>query len=206
MANSELMIPERPLVTTAVERGEACDLLKEVKSRIAAVKAHYAPMKEKALAAHKQVCAQEKDSLAPLLDGESKLKDAIVAFDDAEERRIAAERERQRIEADKLAVLAEEATAAGDDDTACEAVALAASCEVSYTPQAQTQGISSRKVWTATVTDREAAIRSLLAVGMGYMLVIDNSALQAWAKSSKGRQSLVGIMVEEKSTLSVRVK
>lgn len=182
-------------VTDRESCNEASEYLKEIKAQSKRVKDFFADSKAKADAAHKAVCAQEKLLLAPLENLERSIKGMIGAFEMAEQRRIAAEEERRSKECWGMVVLSAEAEASGDSQMAQEALAEAL---VNYAPsiQPKTQGVSTRFDWVAIVEDAEMVPRM-------FMLVND-AALQAFAKQTKGTVKIPGVRFEQKAVISAR--
>lgn len=183
----------------AVTDRESCNIaseyLKTIKAQSKRVKDFFADSKAKAAATHKAICAQENQLLAPLEQLERTLKTGIGAFELAEQKRLAAEEERRRKEAEELAALSVEAEASGDTSMAQEALAEAM---VNYAPNVQpkTQGVSTRFDWVAIVEDAEMVPRM-------FMLVND-AALQAFAKQTKGTVKIPGVRFEQKAVISAR--
>lgn len=54
------------IIETEADYGEAAKYGKRVKAQIKAVKDYWKPLKENAAKAHKEICAREKEMLAPL--------------------------------------------------------------------------------------------------------------------------------------------
>jgi hypothetical protein len=185
-------------VITVTDR-ESCNIaseyLKTIKAQSKRVKDFFADPKAKAAATHKAICAQENQLLAPLEQLEISIKGMIGAFELAEQRRIAAEEERRRKEAEELAALSVEAEASGDTGMAQEALAEAM---VNYTPniQTKTQGVSTRFDWVAIVEDAEKVPR--------MFLLVNDAALQAFAKQTKGKSQVPGVRFEQKAVVCAR--
>ena len=184
------------VVTDAETREIACEFLKAVKAQMKKVTDFWAEAKKKAAEAHKAVCAQEKALLDPLKDAESRVKAKIGAFDLAERKRIAEEEERRRVAAAEAAALAMEAEAAGETEIATEAVAMAAmeAANVSYVPK--TAGVSTRFEWRARVVDPMKVPR--------MFLVVDEKALAAYAKATKGKCQVDGVEFYEAPVVGAR--
>ena len=184
------------VVTDAESRETACEFLKAVKAQMKKVTDFWAEAKRKAAEAHKAVCAQEKTLLDPLKDAESRVKAKIGAFDLAERKRLAEEEERRRVAAAEAAALAMEAEAAGEAEIAAEAVAMAAmeAANVSYAPK--TAGVSTRFEWRARVVDPMKVPR--------MFLVVDEKALAAYAKTTKGKFPVDGVEFYEAPIVGAR--
>ena len=173
------------VVTDAATREVACEFLKAVKTQMKRVTDFWAEAKKKAAEAHKAVCAQEKALLDPLREVEIRVKAKIGAFDLAEKKRIEEEEERRRIYAAEAASLAVEAEAIGETELAKEAVAMAAieAANVSIAPK--TAGVSTRFEWKARVVDPGKVPR--------MFLIVDEKALAAYAKATKGKCQVDGV-------------
>ena len=68
------------IIETEADYGEAAEYGKRVKAQIKAVKDYWKPLKENAAKAHKEICAREKEMLAPLQEAESTLKGAMSSY------------------------------------------------------------------------------------------------------------------------------
>lgn len=184
------------VVTDAATRETACEFLKAVMAQKKRVIDFWAEAKKKAAEAHKAICNQEKSMLDPLKDIESRVKAKIGAFDLAERKRLAEEEERRRVAAAEAAALAMEAEAAGETEIAAEAVAMAAmeAATVSYAPK--TAGVSTRFEWRARVVDPMKVPR--------MFLVVDEKALAAYAKTTKGKYPVDGVEFYEAPVVASR--
>lgn len=184
------------IVKDAASRAVACEFLKQIKAQMKRVTDFWADAKKKASEAHKAICAQEKALLDPLKNAENAVKIRIGSFDLAERMRIQEEEERRRKAAAEAMQLAVDAENEGESELAEEAVALAAeeaAC-VSYTPK--TAGVTTRFEWRARVTDVEKVPR--------HFLVVDERALNAYAKATKGRCPVPGVEFYEAPVVGAR--
>ena len=145
--------------------------------------------KKKAADAHRAICAAEKQMLMPVDTRINALKVSTQNWYAAEQRRIAAEEERRRKEAEDMARLATEAEASGDTETAAEAVMEAALQEANVTVMPKVAGTTMRAVWKAVVTDPTLVPREYL--------VVNQSALDALAKATKGTITIPGVRFEQ---------
>lgn len=162
------------------------------------IKSKFADPKKKAAEAHKAICALENELLAKVTLREDEIRQKMTAYYMAEQKRIAAEQERKRKEAEEMARIAAEAEASGDTETAAEAVAIAALEEsnVTYAPKAA--GVSMRETWIAKVVDESKIPREYLTVNM--------TALNAVAKATKGAVKIPGVEFVKEIVSSVRSK
>jgi len=187
------------------ERGNA--LLKDIKTKIKAVKEYWKEPKAAAQAAHKQLVARETTMLKPLETAENAIKKAMLTYTAEREKAAreaaeAARRERDA-EAQRLEAIAAQAEAQGDDDTAeimrdmAEAVPVRA-VEVSAP---SVKGTSVRKVWKARVTDEKL----VPAYFDGYELrEINMTMLNNLARWKEGRMEIPGVEFYQDSVMSVR--
>lgn len=185
-------------VTNQASYEAAGKLLVEIATVKKNIKACFADPKKKAAEAHKAICALENELLAKASAPENAIRQKMEAFHEAEQKRLAAERERQRQKAEEAARLAAEAEAAGDTETAMEAVALAAITESTVTAAPKAAGVSMREVWEAVVTDKSKVPLEYMEVNM--------SALNAIAKATKGILNIPGVQFVKKTVSSVRGK
>ena len=155
--------------------------LQEVKETYKSMKAKMdailAPMKQ----AEKQVRELFNPALKSLEAAEAGFKAAMVGY----------HQEQERLRAEQ----AREAQRLLDAGRKQEAVAVVREMSLEA-PKAT--GVSGRKVWRARVVDAAAVPREFLAV--------DESALNAFARSTKGRNQVPGVVFYEEETLSVRTK
>lgn len=185
-------------VTDQASYEAAGEILRNIAKVKKAIKEKFADPKKKAQEAHKAICNLENEMLQQVTWRENEIRQKMTVFYEAEQKRIAAEAERKRKEAEEMARLAMEAEETGDTETAMEAVAVAANIEsnVTYTPKAS--GVSMREVWEAVVTDKSK-------VPLEYMEV-NLSALNAVARATKGTLQIPGVKFEKRIVTSVRAK
>ena len=162
------------------------------------VTARFAKPKKKAADAHKAVCELEKSFLAPVEDAIRRLKDQTTRWYAAEQERIRAEEERRRKEAEELAALAAEAEAAGDSETAAEAVVAAVVESATVTAMPKVAGTSMREVWHAVVVDITKIPREYL--------IVDQSMLDRVATATKGAVPIPGVRFEKTYINATRAK
>lgn len=177
---------------------QAGEILRDIATVKKEIKAKFAEPKEKAHEAHKAICDLEKELLAKVTERENEIRQKMTAYYEAEQKRIAAEQERKRIEAEKQMQIAAEAEAAGDTEKAEIAVALAAMEESTVTVAPKAAGIAKREVWSAEVIDLDKIPREYL--------IPDMNALNALAKATKGQIKIPGVKFNKQLVLSVRAK
>lgn len=177
---------------------QAGEILRGIAKVKKEIKAKFSEPKEKAHEAHKAICDLEKELLAKVTVRETEIRNKMTAFYEAEQKRIAAEMERKRIEAEKQMQIAAEAEAAGDTEKAEIAVALAAMEESTVTVAPKAAGVSMREVWSAEVIDLDKIPRE-------YLLP-DMNALNALAKAMKKESPIPGVKFVKTLVSSVRSK
>lgn len=199
-ARNELAkMPGAEIVVTDQQSYEAAaEILRGIATVKKEIKAKFADPKKKAAEAHKAICNLENELLAKVTDRENEIRAKMTAYWQAEQKRIAAEQERKRKEAEELARIAAEAEAQGDEETAAEAVAVAAMTEATVTTAPKAAGVSMRETWVAKVTDKSK-------VPLEYMEV-NISALNAVAKATKGKLNIPGVEFVKEVISSVRAK
>lgn len=185
-------------VTDNASNEAAAEFLKNIKSSQKQVKDFFAESKQKAAEAHKAICANENSMLKPLQESEALLKNKMSAFWEAQEKiRIEAERKAAE-EAEKTNASALEALEAGDEEKAqrlaMESAMKAAEVQVSA-PQ-KIKGITTSQVWTFEVEDFNLVPREYL--------VVNEQALSALAKSTKGSFKVPGIKFVPKTQIAAR--
>lgn len=199
-ARNELAkMPGAEIIVYDLQSYEAAgEILRNIATVKKEIKAKFAEPKEKAHEAHKAICDLEKELLAKVTERENEIRQKMTAFDEAEQKRIAAEQERKRIEVEKQMQIAAEAEAAGDTEKAEIAVALAAMEESTVTVAPKAAGIAKREVWSAEVVDLDKIPREYL--------IPDMNALNALAKAMKRESTIPGVIFKKQLILSVRAK
>lgn len=192
MSGVEIIVFDQPSYEAAGE------FLRNIARAKKEIKAKFAEPKKKAAEAHKAICAVENELLAKVSERESEVRQKMMLYYQAEQRRIAAEEERKRLEAERQMQIAAEAEAAGDTETAEIAVALAATEESTVTVTPKAAGVSMREVWRAKVVDLNKVPREYL--------IVNQSALDALAKATKGQMNIPGVEFVKEIVSSVRAK
>ena len=190
-------------VTCAEEYTVASNFLKTIKFAQSKVTAFFAPMKQKAHEAHKAITMQESAMLKPLHDAENALKRNMLTFYAEQERiRIDAQRKLQA-EADEAARkererLLREASKLKTPELREQRMEQAASV---IAPVVQVSSVapvvsgqSVRKTWTAKVVDVSLVPRE--------WMVVNQSALDAFARSTKGAVKVAGVEFVEVASLA----
>lgn len=188
------------------ERGN--EVLKEIKTRVKAVKEYWKGPKAAAQAAHKELVAKEAQMLKPLEEAEGIIKKAMLAYDaEVKRKRREAEeaaRKAREEEVRRLEAIAAQAEAQGDEDTAeimrdmAEEVPIG---EITAQAAPTSKGLSVRTTWKARVTDSR-----LVPAYYGEMELrtINTAALNNIARYTGGKAEIPGVEFYEDSTMSVR--
>ena len=186
------------------ERATAIEGLKRVKVRGNAIKAWFKPSKDAAAKAHKAIVAQEKSVTNVLDEIERQAKVAVVGYDTEQESLRNAERARLQAIADAKArkeaarLQAEAAklkTPELKEERLQQAEEVVAPVVQVAAPEA-VKGASTRKTWKARVVDAALVPRE-------YMTV-NEKALNAVAKATKGSIKIEGVEFYSESLLAVR--
>jgi len=192
------------LVMGPESRDGVVEMVKEVKSMKSKIVAFFAVSKDSAYKTWKAICSNEKTFTDRLDAVEANAKRAILKYDNEqaaerrkeqmrlqaiEDARVARERERleKRAETLKTPELKEAARA--------EAESIIAPV-VQIEEQTKSEGVSTRKTWKAKVVDVSLVPRA-------YM-VVNQQALDALAKATKGSMALPGVEFYEESSLAVK--
>jgi len=186
----------------------AAELCKDIKGRINQITDYWKPLKEAAAKQHKDICAKEKELLTPFSTAETDLKNKMAAYQrqKMEEERIQREEAERfkREEADRLMKLAEEAEKEGMSEHAEYLVEEAAKAETMYIPQVKqekTAGTSAIRVWKARIINDELVPVSVMGA---TLRPVDLSALDKFAKASKGNMKIPGVEFYEDIQMRVR--
>lgn len=181
----------------------AADFLKAVKAAQKKVVDFFAPMKLKAHEAHKLITTTEAATLKPLTEAEATIKRKMLDYATEQERirqeeqrklQAAADdkarREREALEK-KAAAMKTEAKRQEYQEAAAAVVAPVVEV-AKVTPAVAGQSI--KKTWRAVVVDAGKVPRE--------WLVVNEPALQAFARSTKGAVPVAGVEMYEESSLS----
>lgn len=192
----------------------AVDYIKVIKTKAAEVKAYFAPMKEAAHQAHKQVCDRESELLKPLNDAEAKIKGAmsVYAMKKAEEarkieeaKRKAAEEEMQRKLAEAMALQAankqEQANAALNQAIEQENLFVAPIVVAPSAPK--TSGVSQKKDWKIIKVDSLCV--PIEQDGVVFRPV-DEATILRYIRQTEGKTTIPGVTFEETVTFSINSK
>lgn len=176
----------------------ANDLIGRLQTVRKEVVARFADPKKKAAEAHKAVCELEKSFLAPVDEKIRLLKDSTTNWYAAEQKRIAAEEERKRKDAEALAALSAEAEESGETALAAEAVVAAALEQATVTVMPKCAGTSMREVWKAVVEDIAKIPREYL--------IVNQAMLDKVAQATKGAIPIPGVRFEKTFVNATRAK
>ena len=168
-------------------------------------------MKKAANAAHKAICAKEKNKLEPLENDESIIKKRLTEYTIEQERmRRAAEEElrrKQQEEAAKKAAEAASLEAAGKTEEANAAMAEAIAVEsISHTLTVQHEapkatGTAVKKDWEVAIVDYSAVP---VSVAGAVIRPVDLAAVKSLVRASKGQISIPGISIKETANITLR--
>lgn len=188
------------VVVTPQDYQDAGELWKSIDEEIKKRKAFFKPMKDKAFATHKQICADETASLIELEGIKQIISPKMMAWK-REQDRIAEEETRKRNEEARRQEierkLAEAIQAEKEGDTE-EARAILD--EPIETPVIRVQsaapkisGLAERKTWTYEIEKEELIPR--------IWLMVDTVKLGAFVRTDKGKTKIPGIKAIEVSSM-----
>lgn len=180
--------------------------LKTIKAFQKRVIEFFLPHKQRAMDAHRALCADEKKALEPALADESRCKTLLVDWDTAQEqirrdeerrRQEAARIEEERRRIEEAAAMETEAAATGNADLMEEAVALiaapvAAPVIVVARETPRVSGISYRENWKYRVVDANKVPREYL--------MVDESKIRRVVAAMKGQIKIAGVEVYVEKT------
>lgn len=192
-------------VMSVQDRTGALEICKRIKEQKTAVVNHFAEIKSKAYSAWKAIVAKEKSYTDRLDAVERKIKSAVLVYDReqeairrAEQRRLQAEaderarRERERLEKEAARLKTPELK----EERLAQAQAVVAPV-VEVAPIApKVEGVSTRKTWKARVVDAGQVPREFM--------VVNETALNAYARATKGKMPVAGVEFYEEESLAVR--
>lgn len=190
-------------VTTPDAYAGAADFLKAVKAAQKRVTDFFGPMKAKAHAAWKEITATEASTLTPLTEAEVMVKRKMLNYAQAEEANRQAEQRKLQAAADEAARkererLEKEAAKLKTPELREQRMEQAAAVVAPVVEVASVRpvvtGQSIRKTWRARVVDAKAVPRE--------WLVVNDTALQAFARSTKGAVPVAGVEFFEEASLA----
>ena len=191
------------VIATPEQYSGASDFLKSVKAAQKKVVEFFAPLKTKAHEAHKAITTTESTTLKPLTEAEATIKRKMLAYA-TEQDRIRQEAERKlQAEADAQArkereALEKKAASMKTPEKQQEYMEAAAAVVAPVVTVASTTpviaGQSIKKQWRAYVKDVKLVPREFM--------VVNESALQAFARATKGSVQVSGVEFREEPILS----
>lgn len=196
------------MITTHEDYDRGTTILKDIKTRVKAVKEYWKGPKEAANAAHKELVAKEAQMLKPLQEAEGIIKKAMLAYTtEVERKRREAEEaacKAREAEVRRLEAIATKAEEQGDMDTAeimhdmAEEVPIG---EIAAAAAPTAKGVSVRTTWKARVIDPKAV--PAYFEGM-ELREINMTALNNLAKWRNGEAQIPGVEFYRESNMSVR--
>jgi hypothetical protein len=188
-------------VTDQATLKQAAGFIREANEAQKRVECFFAPMKDNAFAAHKAICAKEREVLAPILEAKKWLAGETGRYEQ-EQRAIAeaqrAEMERkQREEAQRLLDEAARLEQADDLFGADVALQLAASMESMpspVAPEVKVDGVAFYTDYEVELVDEQAVPAY---VGNIEIRRIDPGAIRRLAQMSKGSIKIPGVVIRE---------
>jgi septum formation inhibitor MinC len=193
------------IVTNNEQRNEVIAAIQKVKAWKKRVKEYFAPSKTAAAAAHKAICANERGFTDQLDEIEKAARSAVLKFDTEQERIAKAEEARLRAlaaaEAKKQREQLEAAAAKAKTTEQKEALQEAAATvteKPTFTPPpiVRSGADTTKTTWKGKVVD--------LSIVPRMFLVVDQRAIDEFARSSKGQNKVPGIEFYESKSLSIR--
>jgi hypothetical protein len=182
---------------------EAAGWLKSIKGFLKAIEDARTRITKPINESLREVNAQAKDAAAPFLESEIKIKRAMIAWSDEqdrlqreEQRRLNEASEKERL---RLQEIADRAAAKGQTTKAeqFEERALAVTAPIAQTAAPKVGGISIPKVWTFEITDEDLIPREYL--------LIDETRIRKIVTALKGDTKIPGVRVFEQKRIAAGV-
>lgn len=189
----------------------AGEFLKDLKRRQKEIEKKIEPFWRKSYEAYKEVNAFKSEALNPFKEAEKTTKDKMASYMMEVERRKREEeariRELAKAEMEAKMREAEEASLIGDDEGAEIARAEASVMESAMSTTVEVAkptvgGVGQRKDWEIVSIDPEAVPISVAGV---EIRPVDEKAVIALIRGTKGKVSIPGVRYREKVTVTVRV-
>jgi hypothetical protein len=202
----------RTLVIVDVSsKAAAVEFLQGIKALREEIAETFDPHIRRALESHRALLADKREAEQPLADAERMIKNAILKYDAEQDRARIAEQDRLRAvaQADADARRLDEAIAVDALARATGDVALARAADaildapipapvVAVPPPPRVRGVVSRVTWSGRLVDLGALVRYAAANPQFVnLLTINQPALNALARSMKGRLSVPGVEAVE---------
>ncbi len=184
------------------------EMLKDIKVRIKKVKSYWKPLKDNAYKQWKDINSKEKELLKAFSDAEIDIKEKMAEWQKKkleEERLIKEEAEQARKDEEKrLLKISQEESKKGNIEhakyiqkTAHEEI----SKEIKLPKKHKTEGTSKKVIWKARVTDIDKVPAKVLGM---IVRPVDMSVLNKIAQMSKGQCEIEGIVFYEDIQIIVR--
>lgn len=190
----------------------AAEHLQAIKALQAEADQTFDPIVQKAYAAHREALSQKKRITDPLNQAESILKRnmGVYAQEQArlrmeEERRLREEAERQAAEEREREIEAAETAGASIEEVAVIAEAPLVRRPVVVAQAPRVQGVSSREIWKAEVTNVQALIKYVATrPELANLLAPNMPAINALARSLRSAMNVPGVRVWPESNIAAR--
>jgi hypothetical protein len=190
----------------------AAEHLQAIKALQAEADQTFDPIISKAFAAHKEALAQKKRITEPLNQAEGMLKRnmGVYAQEQArlrmeEERRLREQAEREAAEEREREIEAAEAAGASQEEVAVITEAPLLRRPVVMAPSPKVNGVSSREIWKADVTDLAALVKYVATRPDLVNLLLPNlPAINAQARSLRSAMNIPGVRVWAETNIAAR--
>ncbi len=199
------------VISTQTDYESAAAFGKYIKQKAQQITDFFAPMKTAAHEAHKNICAREKEMLAPLIQAEKIVKDAMGGFIMEQERKRKEEEERIRRlaaeESDKKLREAMELEASGQTEAAeaalmeADIVDSASRNVVVEAQKIKADGASSSIDWEIVSVDDGKVPIDFSGV---CIRPVDTKAILKLIRASKGKIKIPGITYKAVPKISLR--
>ena len=197
-------------ITNPEQYTKAAHFLKGVKTLGKEIKETFDGPIKAAHAAHKAIVAAKKKHEGPLLEAEGLVKGKISTWTDAESRRMEAEREAKAREGLDMEVARREAEvealrSVGQNDEAdfLESQPVTPPVVQVATETPKVDGVSSRDLWSAEVTDLLMLVRYVAEFPeFIHLLKPNQTAINSMARGQKERLMIPGVQAVKKTVVA----
>ena len=181
----------------------AGEIMREVKASIARVVEFFRPLKETAWNAHKQIVAKEKAIIEPREAVARAISAKMVAYKDAERKRLEAERKEaearaRAAEEERRLAQAVELEAVGMAKEADQVLSAPVQVAVPVQAEIKAAGVSFREIW-------RFRIENLSIVPREY-LMLDEKKVGAIVKAMKAQTAIPGIQAYSETTTATTTR
>ena len=190
-------------ITTAADMQISADYLRNIKTAQKRIIDFFAPLKKSAHETWKKIVASEKELIDPLNQVEINIKRKVAQYTQEQERIRQEEQRRLQAKADEQARREREALekkavrlkTPEKKEALLEQAEMVAAPVIQLAPEKKPEGISTREIWKAKIINESSVPREFL--------IVNQKALDAFARSTKGKIKVSGVEFYSEKSVAV---